>query len=370
MSGLAWYLAESGAALAVFYGLFRLSLKDDTHFRATRLYLLATLVGAHVLPLAHVASPFRQAVLPRLPMRAFGEAGASQGLWDWPHLLLGVYLAGAGFVLLRLGGHLWHLLLVLRRQPVVHCDGIRLVYIEDDCPPFSFLRTAFVHRPAAGEEKLLEHVVAHERTHIRQRHSLDILLVQIVAIGQWFNPFAWLYERALREIHEYLADQGVLARGFDPPTYRRFLLEQRMGAQPFELAHHFRPSHIRRRLSMMARRSSRWSYAKYLLVAPALALLIVAFADPQVTVAEVPAERKGAMLPRESAAATRAPDFSDPAVIEELLRKVARETVALEARSVDSTDRARKEDLRQELNDLTRKRAALEARLAQLRRSG
>ncbi|HEY3383451.1 MAG TPA: M56 family metallopeptidase [Vicinamibacterales bacterium] len=97
--------------------------------------------------------------LPRLPARAFDDMPVPHGPWDWQQLLLWVY--------------------------------------------------------AAGDEQVLGQVVAHERTHIRQGHSPDILLIQCAAIGQWFNPFIWLYKTALRELHEYLADRGVLAQGFD-----------------------------------------------------------------------------------------------------------------------------------------------------------
>lgn len=373
MTGPAWYLAESGAALAVFYGLFRLTLKDDTHFQMSRFSLLASLVAAHVLPLVHVSSPFRQAVVPRMPASAFDEMPVSQGPWDWQQLLLCVYAAGAVFVFLRLACHLRHLLLMARQHPVVHRDGIRLVYVEEDCSPFSFFRTAFVHRPAAGDEQLLEQVVAHERTHIRQGHSLDILLIQVVAIWQWFNPFIWLYRNALRELHEYLADREVLAQGFDPPTYRRILVQQRMSATPLEFAHHLRQSEIKRRLFMMARRSGRWTICKHLLALPALALLVVAFADPQVpeargaTKLEPEREKRVAALRSESAVVNaRRPDFSDPVEVEELLRKVSRETVALEAERKNVTDSLKKEDLRKELDNLAKKRAALEARLVKL----
>ncbi len=72
MTGLLWYLAETGAALGLFYGLYRLALKNDTHFQTTRLYLLASLVAAHLLPLVRVTSPFRQVVVPA------GAAGDSR----------------------------------------------------------------------------------------------------------------------------------------------------------------------------------------------------------------------------------------------------------------------------------------------------
>ena len=296
MTGLSPYLAETAIGLAVFYAVYRLLLKNDTHFQASRFYLLASLVVAHALPFVHVTSPFRQTLAPPGTLDDLDSTMTQAAGWGWQQVVFWVYLSGAVFVLLRLGWHLVRLVIATRQQPAVHRAGVRVVYVDDDCPPFSFFRTAFVHRPAAGEDPVLDHVVAHERTHIRQWHSLDILLVQLAAAAQWFNPFIWLFRNALRELHEYLADREVLSRGFNPSAYKRVLFEQHLGARSFEFAHHLRQSQIKRRLAMMTRRSGPWTLCKYLLVLPALALLVVAFAEPQVVAAGSPTVTEPAML--------------------------------------------------------------------------
>ena len=422
MTGLLSYLAETCAGLAAFYGVYRLALKDDTHFQAGRLYLLASLVAAHVLPLAHVTSPFRQVVVPLVPLEDVDAAAALATPWGWQQGLLWLYAAGALFVLLRLGWHLRHLLLIARRYPAVERDGVRVVYVEEDCPPFSFFRTAFVHRPAAGEEHVLDQVVAHERTHIRQGHSLDILLIQLAAIGQWFNPVVWLYKHSLRELHEYLADREVLAQGFDPFTYKQVLFEQHLGARSFEFAHHLRQSQIKRRLAMMTRRSGPWTVLRYLLALPALGLLVVAFAEPQVTMAQgaktpgtVTApkaepkqaqaddtktieqqkkkeafEKKMVALEEEYEAASdpeakkaikekmlklreneprakMAVDFSDPVSVEKALQKVTQTLIVLSEKSQEITDPVEKDKFQQELDQLSKMQQKLKARLAELK---
>ena len=126
-----------------------------------------------------MTSPFRQVVVPAGALGDLDAAVATAGGWDWQQALLWLYAAGAALVFLRLAWHLAHLVLIARRHPVVHRDGVRVVYVDEDCPPFSFFRTAFVHRPAEGDEQVLDQVVAHERTHIRQGHSLDILLIHV-----------------------------------------------------------------------------------------------------------------------------------------------------------------------------------------------
>lgn len=425
MTGLLQYLTETALGLVLFYGLFRLALKNDTHFRAGRVYLLASLVAAHVLPLVHVASPFRGTVVVALPRESLDAAVSAAGGWTWVDAATWLYLAGATLVFLRLAWHLRHLLLIARRRPAVHRAGIRLVYIDEDCPPFSFLGTAFVHRPAAGDEQTLDQVVAHERTHIRQRHSLDLLLVQVAAIGQWFNPFIWLYKRSLKELHEYLADREVLAQGFDPFTYKRVLFEQHLGARPFEFAHHLRESQIKRRLIMMTRRSGRWAVCKYLLALPAAVLLALVFAEPQLTMASDETAMGGAATtgqehaqqqpPSGPAAAADTekkkkeadlalkekikqlkadhaatndpekkkaiekkiaqlqnggqpvqPDLNDPAVVEKLLKEITQKMDVLEAKSASGADGADKAKIEQELENLSKKIQFLKQRRAEL----
>jgi hypothetical protein len=423
MTGLLWYLAETGAALGVFYAVYRLALKNDTHFQACRLYLLGSLVAAHLLPLARITSPFRQVVVPARALEAADTAVTTAAGWTWQQALLWVYAAGAAFVFVRLAWHLAHLVLIARQHPVVHRDGVRVVYVDEDCPPFSFFRTAFVHRPAAGDEQVLDQVVAHERTHIRQAHSLDILLIHVTAVGQWFNPFIWLYKRSLQELHEYLADREVLAQGFDPFTYKQILFEQHLGARSFEFAHHLHQSQIKRRLAMMTKRSGRWTAFKYLLALPALGLLVVAFAEPQVTMAQgaktpgtvtvAPAEAKKAQAEEakvieqkkkemeyqkkmvaleEAYEATSDPaaekainekmmdlrenfpqrkkmavDFSDPVSVEKALQEVTQTIEVMSTKRVEITDTVQLQMVLQELVQLRKMHQELKARLAQLK---
>jgi hypothetical protein len=371
-----------------------------------------------------VTSPFRRVVVPAGAVEDLDGALATAGGWDWQTAILWLYAAGAALVFLRLAWHLAHLLLIARRHPVAHRDGVRVVYVEEDCPPFSFLRTAFVHRPAPGDEQVLDQVVAHERTHIRQGHSLDILLVHAAAVVQWFNPFIWLYKRSLQELHEYLADREVLAQGFDPCTYKQVLFEQHLGARSLEFAHHLHQSQIRRRLAMMTRRSGRWTAFTYLLALPALALLLVAFAEPQVTMAQgaktpgtvtaAPADAKKAQAEEakaielkkmemeyqkkmahleEAFSATSDPaekkaikekmmelresfpqakkkmtiDGSDPVSVEKALKKVTKTIEVMTAKSQEVTDPVERERFQRDLDMLAKQQQELETRLAQLR---
>jgi hypothetical protein len=124
-------------------------------------------------------------------------------------------------------------------------------------------------------------ILAHESIHIHQLHSLDLILVELVSIFQWFNPFVWSYRKALKETHEFLADDGVIAQGFSTAKYQRLIFEQLVGVNLFEFANNFNDSKIKRRLEMMTKAKSPYlGKLKVVACLPVLFLLVVAFTSP------------------------------------------------------------------------------------------
>jgi len=113
---------------------------------------------------------------------------------------------------------------------------------------------------------------------VKQKHSLDLLFAGIVGVLQWFNPFAWLYKEAFREIHEYLADEAVLRMGEDPVRYKKSLFNEATGISPGVFSF-FNVSFTKRRFKMMSRiKSPRSNALKVLVILPVVALMVVVFA--------------------------------------------------------------------------------------------
>ncbi len=121
-------------------------------------------------------------------------------------------------------------------------------------------------------------MLLHEIEHVKQGHTFDVLVLEVLTIFQWFNPFMWLFRRAIRENHEYLADKAVLSVGIKPAEYKELLLSQYIGG-PVMATSHFNYSLIRNRIKMMARiESSKFSVAKFLSGIVLAAALVVVFA--------------------------------------------------------------------------------------------
>jgi TonB family protein len=118
-------------------------------------------------------------------------------------------------------------------------------------------------------------MLEHEKQHIYQGHTFDVLVLEFVAVFQWFNPFFWMFRRALRENHEFLADQAVISHGTAPSRYKQILLNQYVGEQ-IVLANNFNYSLIKTRIRMISKIKSRKIANVKFLVGIVLAVSLIA----------------------------------------------------------------------------------------------
>jgi hypothetical protein len=145
--------------------------------------------------------------------------------------------------------------------------------------PFSFFKAIFVNPETYSDEDIGE-IVQHEQAHVRQGHTYDVLFGELICVFLWMNPFAWLLKRCMRENLEFLADQHVLHKGFDPKSYQYHLLQLSCQHSDANLANHFNVSQLKTRIVMMnKKRTSRAGLGKYTLALPLFAaLLLTAYA--------------------------------------------------------------------------------------------
>jgi hypothetical protein len=192
-------------------------------------------------------------------------------------LLKIIYLSGTGiFALLFFMRLIQITALILANESEVH-NGIRIVKIRRDVTPFSFFNFVFINGNNADLPGMKE-MLAHELEHVRQRHSLDVMILELLTISQWFNPFIWLLKRSIRENHEFLADHGVLKPGVSSAAYRLLLLGSSMEQQPV-IANNFNYSLIKIRIKMMTKiKSQKTAASKLALGIMATAALLIVFA--------------------------------------------------------------------------------------------
>jgi len=274
------YVLKTALCLTLFYLAYEIFLKKETFFQLNRFFLVAGLWLSFIIPAFPVASPFRTFTVTGAGDISLLSAPPSGGFMP-ADLLIVLYAAGVLAFLARFGFQLLKLRRVVQAHGIRRLRGVKIVAVDRLFSPFSFFDLIFLD-PGPSPDADIRRILAHEQVHIRQLHSLDILLMEIVLSLQWFNPFVWPYKKALQATHEYLADAGVIAQGFSPVRYQLHMFEQHVGAPLFEFGHNFKKSQIKRRIMMLSKTKSPAAARLKLLLALPLALgLILAFAQPR-----------------------------------------------------------------------------------------
>ena len=280
------YLLQVNVGLILFYALYKLVCTRDTFFRSRRFILIVSLVLPFILPFIDVRewleSRDRMIMLTHfdysavLPEIVVGSEAVETGnrvfvLSEWIGYL---YLAGVVALLVRLAVQAFSLYRLIVRMPEKEINGVCVKCLNDPSGPFSFFRWIFMN-PAAVKEDEISEILTHEMAHVRQHHSVDVLLAEMVSICCWMNPFAWLLKREVRLNLEFLADRKVMEAGFATKSYQYHLLGLAYNHK-YGLSNNFNFSHLKQRIIMMnKKKSNAVGHIKYaLFVLPAFALLV------------------------------------------------------------------------------------------------
>lgn len=287
------YLLEVTVYWLVFYLLYHFLLRKETFFMLNRFYLLAALAGGLIFP-----------VLPMPAMVQTSTVGQA-GYWLAPisvtveqmgytfeeivvtadkkqasntgKLLLFFYLTGVVGLSIRFLLGLFQLQRLKRQSRTISKTGYQLVLTTTVHLPFSFFNQLYWSEKVQFDETDRQQILRHELTHIRQHHSADVVLLKLLNIAFWFNPFIWFYEKAIKNTHEYLADAEVV-QTTAKKQYGQLLLRQVQSGTAFAFANNFNHSQLKKRFKMMSqKKSSQWVTARLLWALPVLAILMIAF---------------------------------------------------------------------------------------------
>jgi len=302
------FLLESGVSLAFLSLIYILFLRGETFFRLNRVFLLVSVVFSILLPFMHFRVYEPQSVmLPEVTVTQYRNlveavtiygqdlSGAVVKTISSSRIIVFVYLLGLFLFTVRFLIRLGQITLLISKNPVQKSGKVKFVFIEKEFSPFSFLNYVFIN-PGKREDPAYQRIVTHELEHIRQGHSFDVLVLEVLTTLQWFNPFMWILKKIIRENHEFLADRAVLNTGMSVLQYKQLLLNQVIGFQPV-MANNFNSSLIKKRIKMISKiKSSKMANFKYIVGALSVILLIVIFACEQKEVAEMPNTEKSVNL--------------------------------------------------------------------------
>jgi TonB family protein len=254
------YLIQSTICMGILYVVYWIFLRNDTFHMVNRFYLLLAALLSVLVPLFKIdlnnLGPVRSVMIYLDPIIITPEkiGNTTSSSLDWVSIAGIVYLTGVIIFLARFIFQLVQLWTLARRFGIRRSNGITVVFTDRTFSPFSFFNLIFLNTPEREED--LQPILEHEQVHVHQRHSVDLLVVELVTLLQWFNPFIWLTGRSLKTIHEFLADQGALKTGISKADYQQLLLDRAMGIQVNNLTNNFNVSLIKKRIIMMTKTSS------------------------------------------------------------------------------------------------------------------
>ena len=285
------YMIKSSFCLTVLYLFFRLLMSKETFHLFNRVALISLLVLSSVLPaiqtiMLRLEGKPQSISLEDLLLMNQGTAVAeapTQVSLHWQSILLFIYLVGVIGFLIRQCWVMGQMYRLLRQGTCISDkEGIKLLVYDRELSPFSWMNYIVLSRKDWEENG--DAIIAHETAHIHKHHSIDILIVDICIILQWFNPVAWLLKRELQNIHEYEADEEVINKGINAREYQLLLIKKAVGLRRFSMANSFNHTSLKKRITMMCKRKSNpWARLKYVYVLPLAALAVSAFARPEVS---------------------------------------------------------------------------------------
>ena len=275
-------MIKASVYLAAFYAVYALLLSKDTMYGRNRLYVLLSLAFSLVFPLVTVNTgrSLNLPVFGKIFSDIFvygtksgsltnGQIASNVYLSD---LMIYTYLTGLVIAVIKLLFDISELIFLIIRGKNNEDHIIRFQGLNTS--GFSAFGFIFVNDRLSPEE--VKEIIKHEQNHLNHFHSIDIIILEIVKVIQWFNPFIYLFGRSLRAVHEYQADEECLNTGYPVGSYQRLLLNQVFKSKIFTVTNSFsNPTLIKKRMIMMTKKRSRaLANLKLLLVLPVIAAML------------------------------------------------------------------------------------------------
>ncbi|MGF7082909.1 M56 family metallopeptidase [Mucilaginibacter sp. UYCu711] len=325
-----YYIAEANIYLGVFYLAYCLFLTKETYYQLSRAYLLFSCVISFILPVLQIGAlkpvetvvfttvnytlPQYTAPVDYVPTTIAQPIVTAQPLTTYDYFVY-AYVIGVCVLSFILIIKLFTLIKLMRNTQRIDQGKHKLVYLPETNVAFSFFNYLFIGKDAAGANT----IIRHELVHIRQKHSVDIVFLELLKVISWFNPFIYLLQSSLKSVHEYIADEQTAAFETDALTYSSFLVNNAYGAGGSSITHSFfNYNLLKKRIIMLnQQRSGNLARLKYLIALPVCAGLLcastLAFSktygwvdiDPAKAVPEVLATPKNELSVTQPAAKTK-----------------------------------------------------------------
>lgn len=294
------YLMKFTACTAIFWLVYKAFFEREKMHRFNRYYLLAGIAASVIIPLlsftvkSHLFPPLIEMIF-REPVTADIAAtdtltpgnitDTSLKMNHTGYILGCIYTIISVALLIRFIYKIRSVRTNISRGEVNEFNGAKLVSVDSDIAPHTFMNHIFI----PSDKPIEEEILLHELTHARQRHSIDILIFELCNIIFWFNPVLLLYRRSAMLNHEYLADEATLSQCDNLVRYQTILIRNSDKTGRFGIASNFSFITTKKRLIMMTKQTSRCkALVKQSVIVPICVLALALFSNKVVAAVESP----------------------------------------------------------------------------------
>ncbi len=276
------YLIEVIVCSGVLAALYSLLIERKVDFLFARLFLLFSVVLLAVIPIINIPV-WEAALVPQITEVAVGEVSTEVvpsamevvSGFNFVALIWAVYGVGVALCVGSLVLQFVNVLRIRRGGAMTTFEGVNILRSQQNIASFSLFKTIYIGKNTADSDLLT--IVAHERSHIVHRHSVERVVMEIFKALLWWNPFVWIASRRLVEAHEFEADSDVIGSGCDAKLYVTTLLKHLFGYSP-EIANGLHNSLTKKRLKMILKNNSgRYALLRKVAVIPVLGVLFTLF---------------------------------------------------------------------------------------------
>ena len=262
------YLLKSALCLTVLLLFYRLVLEREKMHEFNRFYLLGSVLFSFLAPLfiiyteaPIVAQEVFDPITVTIPkgdtiteIAATTKTKATINYWQWAMYFWGTISLILGFRFLR------NIYIILRKttiNPIQKHSKASLVLVSDDISPYTFWNYIFINKKAYEKQHIEEALFIHELTHVTQKHTFDVLLIESLKVVFWFNPLFYFLKKSIQLNHEFIADSSVISLHKNISDYQYLLLNKAAWNNDYYLASNFNYSLTKKRLVMMTTQSSK-----------------------------------------------------------------------------------------------------------------
>ncbi|MCK7589103.1 M56 family metallopeptidase [Subsaxibacter sp. CAU 1640] len=255
-----------------------------------RFYLLIIVILALSIPLITFTTYIEvepvasnRSELLTIPEFEFDTEAVEEPVNHWPIILWSVYGLGLLMFSLRFIIHLIQIFKRIKQNTKQRTAQFTFILLKELMTPHTFFSYIFLNKEKYESQQIPQEVFIHEEAHARQKHSLDILFMELLQILFWFNPLIYFVKHSIKLNHEFLADEAVLKDGFSPSNYQELLLTFSSNVTNTQLAHAINYSSIKKRFTVMKTHTSKQKiWLSCILILPLLGLTLYGFSERRI----------------------------------------------------------------------------------------